>query len=102
MPILKGAMSCFLSGFRPISIKPFLSKVYERLVSSRLCAFMETEGVFPRHHYAYRMGMGTYDALLDIVCAGKGALDRGRELSAVQIDFSAGFDRFSHSGLLYK
>ena len=29
-------------------------------------------------------------------------MDRGRELAVVQIDFSAAFDRVSHSGLLYK
>ena len=91
VPIPKGAMSFLLSGFRPISITPVLSKVYERLVSSRLCAFMETEGVFPMHQYAYRKGLGTCDALLDIVCAGQAALDSGRELAVVQIDFSALF-----------
>ena len=33
---------------------------------------------------------------------GQYALDRGRELAVVQIDFSASFDRVSRSGLLYK
>ena len=44
--IPKGVISFLLSGLRPISITPVLPMVYERLVSSRLCAFMETEGVF--------------------------------------------------------
>ena len=39
---------------------------------------------------------------MDIVCAGQAALDSGRELAVVQIDFSAAFDRVSHSGFLYK
>ena len=60
-------MSFLQSGFRPISITPVQSKVYERLVSCRLCAFLETECVFPRHQYANRKGLRTYDALLDIV-----------------------------------
>ena len=68
---------------------PFLSKVYERLVSSRLCAFMET-----RHQYAYRKGRGTCNALLVIVCEGQVALDRGKELAVLQIDFGAAFDAF--------
>ena len=57
VPILQGAMSFFLSGFRPISIKPVLSKAYERLVSSRLRAFLDTEGVFSIYQYAYRKGL---------------------------------------------
>ena len=50
---------------------------------------MQTECVFPRHQYAYRKGLGTCDAMLDIVCSAQAALDRGRELAGVQIDFSA-------------
>ena len=49
VPIPKGAMSFLLSGFRPILITVVLSKVYERLVSSSLGDFMESEGVFLRH-----------------------------------------------------
>ena len=42
---------------------------------------METEGVFPRHQFAYRKGLGTCDASVDIVCARQAALDRERELA---------------------
>ena len=62
---------------------------------------MESEGVFPRHQYAYRKGLETYDAPLDIVYAEQVTLDRGRELAVIQIDFRAAFDRVNHSGLLY-
>ena len=46
--------------------------------------------------------LGTYDALLDIVCAGQLELDSGGELALVQIDFSAAFDRVNHGGLVFK
>ena len=39
-----------------------------------------------------RNGLGPRDAMLDIVCAGQAALDQGRELAAVQMDFNAAFD----------
>ena len=39
---------------------------------------------------------------MNIVCAAQAALDRRRELDVVQIDFSAAFDRVSHSDLLHK
>ena len=81
---------------------PFLSKVYERMVSSRLSAFMETEGVSPRLQYAFRKGLGNCDALLCIVYAGQAALDHGRELTVVEINFSAAFDRVCHSVFIYK
>ena len=65
--IPKGAISFLLSGFRPISISPVLSKVYQRLVYYRLCAFMGTECVFPRYKCANRKRLEICDALLDIV-----------------------------------
>ena len=51
------------------------------------------------HQYAYRKGLGTCDALLDIVFEGQVALDRGRELAVVQIVFRAIFDRVNHPEL---
>ena len=46
--------------------------------------------------------MGTYDALLDIVCACQLELDRDVEVALVQIDFSGAFDRVKHGGLVFK
>ena len=101
-PLPKGPLSSIVSGYRPISITPVLSKVYERLISSRLASFMESSNLFPPHQYSYRKGLGTCDALLDVVCAGQDVLDGGGELALVQIDFSAAFDRVNHIGLLHK
>ena len=76
---LQGAKSFLLSGSRPLLNTPILHSVYKKLVSYSLCAVMESEGCFPRHHlYAHRKGLGTCDAMLDIVYAGQATLDRGR------------------------
>ena len=84
--IPKGPIFSLLSGSRPISIAPVLSKVFERLISVRLGRFMERSGVFPEHQCFYCKGLGTCDALLDIVCAGQAALYRCSELALIQID----------------
>ena len=63
-PIPKGAPSSSASNYRPISLTPILSKVFERLVSVRLGRFMECRGVLPTTQFAYRKGIGTCDALL--------------------------------------
>ena len=63
-PIPKGAPSFSVANYRPISITSVLSKVFERLVSVRLGRFMERSGVLPTTQFAYRKGLGTYDALL--------------------------------------
>ena len=79
--------------YRPISITPVLSKVFEWLISLRFGRFLERSWVLPSHLYSYRKNLSTCDALLDIVNAGHIELDRGEELALVQIDFIAAFDR---------
>ena len=63
-PIPKGPPSSSASNYRPISLAPILSKVFERLVSVRLGRFMERRGVLPTTQFSYRKGLGTCDALL--------------------------------------
>ena len=63
-PISNGPPSSSASNYRPISLTPILSKVFERLVSVRLGRFMEGRGVLPTTQFAYRKGLGTCDALL--------------------------------------
>lgn len=95
VPIPKGPISSLLSGIRPISITPVLSKIFERMVSSSLDSYMEREGIYPGQQYAYRVGLETCVDLLDIACA-------IGELAMVQIDFSAAVDHFNHVRLLFK
>ena len=52
--------------------------------------------------FAYRKLLGCTDALLTIYHHPQKSLDTGMEFYIVQLDFSAAFDRVSHSGLLFK
>ena len=93
--------SSSVANYRPISITPLLSKVFERLVAVHLGRFMEHCGVLPTTQFAYRKGLGTCDALLCVSHTLQSALERGQEARIVQIDFSAAFDRVNHQGIFY-
>ena len=69
-PIPRGPLSALVPNSRPISITPVLSKVFERLISSRFGRFSERSRLLPSHQYSYRKNLGTCDALLDIVSQG--------------------------------
>ena len=101
-PIPKGPPSSSVANYRPISIRPVLSKVFERLVSVRLGRFMECSGVLPTTQFAYRKGLGTCDALLCVSHTLQNALESGQKARIVQIDFSAAFDSVNRQGILYK
>ena len=71
-------------------------------MSFRLGLFMEHSGVLPPTQFAYRKGLGTFDALLCVSHTLQSALESGQKARIVQIDFSATFDRVNHLGILYK
>ena len=53
-PIPKGNLSALVCNYRPISITPVLSKVFERLISLRFGRSLERSGVLSFHQYSYR------------------------------------------------
>ena len=94
--------SSYPSDYRPITITPVLSKIYERLLARRLLVFAERNKLFPNLQFGFRKGLGTCDALLTISHAAQKALDLGCELRMVGLDFSAAFDRVNHEALIFK
>ena len=59
--------------------------------------------MLPTTQFAYRKGLGTYDALLCVshsVVTLQSAMESGQEARIVQIDFSAAFDGVNHLGIL--
>ena len=91
-PIPKEGSSCHPKDYRPISITPILSKVFERILARRLNAYIERERMLPNTQFGYRKGLGTTDALLTMTTDVQTALKDGMEVRAVAIDFSAAFD----------
>ena len=73
--IPKGPSASSVANYRPISITPVLSNLFERLVAVRLGRFMEHCGVLPTTQFAYRKGFDTYDALLCVSHTPQSALE---------------------------
>ena len=102
VPVPKGAPSAQVANYRPISITPVLSKVFERVIAVKFGWYLESGSILPNNQFAYRRNLGTCDALLTVSHHLQSALDNGMEARLVQLDFSAAFDRVSHAGLLHK
>jgi hypothetical protein len=93
-PLLKkpGLDKDILKNYRPVSNLPFISKVLEKLVESRLENHLASNYLHDRVQSAYRAGHSTETALLrvhhDITCA----LDKNRCAVLVMLDLSVAFD----------
>ena len=102
-PIPKGTSPTqYPSEYRPISITPVLSKIYEKLIVRRLSKFIDTKEILPPSQFGFRKGLGTADALLTLVHDLQTSLDCSSEARVLSLDFSSAFDLVNHEALLYK
>ena len=100
--IPKGPPSSFVANYRPISLIPMLSKIFERLVSVLLGRFMECRGVLPTTQFAYKER--SWHLWCSSVCGTHltECFGDGREARSIQIDFIAAFDRVNQQLILFK
>ena len=88
------------SSYRPISNLPFLSKVLERVVYSRLESHLTVNNLLSPSQSAYRKNYSTETSLLKVTNDILLALDKGKSVLLVTLDVSAAFDTVNHSMLL--
>ena len=89
-----------LKSYRPISNLPFLSKVLERVIASRLTSHMRYHQLHEPLQSAYKASHSTETALLKVKNDIITALDGNQGVLMVLLDLSAAFDTVSHHKLL--
>ena len=103
-PLLKKtALDCNdLKNYRPIGNLPYISKLTERVVSSRLLQFMVTNnlGLHQPFQSAYRPNHSTETALLRVPNNLLLALNGKKVAVLVMLDLSAAFDTMDHTMIL--
>ena len=102
IPIHKGGSKTDVSNYRPISLLGALSKVYEKIMHSRIVEFLEKNDSFYDQQYGFRAGRSCEHALLDAQNTLLDSLNRNCISLLLLIDFSKAFDMVDHNILLYK
>ena len=91
-PIPKVTNPTELKDYRPISILPILSKVYEKQVLHQITDFIETQQVYDKHQSGYHKNHSTATILSKLYDDIKMAMKQSELTMAVFTDYSKAFD----------
>lgn len=90
------------SSYRPISLLPILSKLFEKILLSRLKPVLDESKIIPDHQFGFREKHATVEQVHRVVQKVRQSLEKKEYCSAVFIDIQQAFDKVWHKGLLYK
>ena len=102
LPLYKGGKTHLMSNYRPISILPLFSKIFEKLIYHRLYAFLDKYNILYKKQFGFRRNHSTTHALNIAISSIAKALNNNYKSMGIFIDFSKAFDTINHSILLKK
>ena len=89
-----------IDNYRPVSILPCISKIFERIMDDQISIYMSTH--LSRHLCGFRKGYNTQHCLLIMLERWKKALDKRNIAAALLTDLSKAFDCLNHELLIAK
>ena len=101
-PVFKDGDPAVFGNYRPISVLPVVSKIFEKVMQGRLLSFLQKRGSILTSQYGFRHGHSTYMAILDMVENIRQAWENNEHCLGVFIDFRKAFDTVDHSILISK
>lgn len=101
-PIFKSGKKTDPGNYRPISVLPIISKIFERVLYNRLETFLTSINFLYEKQYGFRPKSNTLSASIDIVTKIKLCIDKKQIALGVFIDLKKAFDTVSHCLLLNK
>ena len=103
-PIHKKNNKQILSNYRPISLLPICSKIFERIVFKQIYNHLISENLITENQSGFRPSDSTTNQLLYLVHVIQSSFDHKMSLEVrhVFLDMSKAFDKVWHEGLLFK
>ena len=102
IPLFKKGDKTLLENYRPISILPAISKIFERIMFNQIHNHFSMHNLFYSGQYGFRANHSTQFAALELIDRITQDLDQGNMPITIFIDLSKAFDTLNHDILIYK
>ena len=101
-PVFKNQSGNHKNNYRPVSILPLISKVFEKIMNKQLSIYFEE--ILSRNSFqcGFRKDFSTQHCLLLMLEKWKRAVDNNKVFGALLTDLSKSFDCISHDLLIAK
>ena len=101
-PVFKNGDPSLIHNYRPISVLPVFSKIYERLMYNRLMDYVTKNNILSKYQFGFRKGYSTDMALTILIDKITSAMDKGEHIIGLFVDLAKAFDTVNHTILLKK
>ena len=103
-PIFKKSDKQLIKNYRPISLLPICSKIFEKIIFKNLYSYLNTNNLLTTHQSGFRPGNSTTNQLLYLVNEIHQAFENPKslEVRAVFLDISKAFDKVWHDRFIFK
>ena len=104
IPVHKKGDKQIINNYRPVSLLPICSKIFEKIIFNSLFEYLEDNKLLNCNQSGFRSGDSCVHQLLSITHEIYKSFDANPslEVRGVFLDISKAFDRVWHVGLLYK
>ena len=102
IPLFKKGDSSLLVNYRPISLLPTISKVFERVIHDQMYEYFNQFNLLAEQQYGFRKQHSTEYAAIKLIDHVSKEMEAGKTPTSVYIDLSKAFDTLTFKVLLYK
>ena len=102
IPIYKKDDPAIFGNYRPISILPAISKIFEKVMFNQLYAHFEVNKLYYKSQYGFRRNHSTEFAALELIDRILLDMDKDEIPFAIFMDLSKAFDTLDHIAVMHK
>lgn len=102
VPIFKAGCATDASNYRPVSVLPTLSKIFERIMLNQMLTYFNNTGLLHKNQFGFTKGRSTEDAGSTLIKTILGAWEEWHDAIGVFCDLSKAFDCVNHDTLILK